>query len=176
MLRSLATIAPSTATSRSASSKTMKGALPPSSIEERMTCVARLLQQLDPTAVEPVKEILRASPLLIQRSTTGPGSEEQTTLSTPVRQAGLLAGCSTSAKELSGVRCAGLNTMVQPAAIAGPILRVPMASGKFHGVTSTHGPTGCLVTMIRVLPSPLTVASPPMRTASSENQRKNSAA
>ena len=44
----------------------------------------------------------------------------------------------------SGVCLAGLTTIVQPAAIAGPILRVPMASGKFHGVMNTHGPTGCL--------------------------------
>ena len=34
----------------------------------------------------------------------------------------------------SGVCCAGLITIVQPAAIAGPILRVPIAIGKFHGV------------------------------------------
>ena len=35
---------------------------------------------------------------------------------------------------VSGVSWAGLTIMVQPAASAGPILRVPMASGKFHGV------------------------------------------
>ena len=35
----------------------------------------------------------------------------------------------------SGVFCAGLITIVQPAATAGPILRVPIAMGKFHGVT-----------------------------------------
>ena len=35
---------------------------------------------------------------------------------------------------VSGVSCAGLTIIVQPAAIAGPILRVPIASGKFHGV------------------------------------------
>ena len=34
----------------------------------------------------------------------------------------------------SGVCCAGLITIVQPAATAGPILRVPIAIGKFHGV------------------------------------------
>lgn len=74
------------------------------------------------------------------------------------------------------MRFAGLKTIVQPAATAGPILRVPMANGKFHGVTSTQGPTGSLETRIRVLPSPERVMSPPIRTASSENQRKNSAA
>ena len=35
---------------------------------------------------------------------------------------------------VSGVSCAGLTIMVQPAASAGPILRVPIASGKFQGV------------------------------------------
>ena len=43
--------------------------------------------------------------------------------------------------------------MVQPAATAGAILRVAMASGKFHGVISRHGPTGFLVTSSRDLPS-----------------------
>ena len=35
---------------------------------------------------------------------------------------------------VSGVSWAGLTIIVQPAATAGPILRVPIASGKFHGV------------------------------------------
>ena len=64
---------------------------------------------------------------------------------------------------------------MHPAAIAGPILRVAMARGKFHGVTSTHGPTGSRLTRIRVFPSGLTMWSPSIRTASSANQRKNSA-
>lgn len=42
----------------------------------------------------------------------------------------------------SGVCAAGLITIVQPAATAGPILRVPIAIGKFHGVMSSVGPTG----------------------------------
>jgi phosphoribosylcarboxyaminoimidazole (NCAIR) mutase len=42
----------------------------------------------------------------------------------------------------SGVCLAGLTIIVQPAATAGPILRVPMASGKFQGVMNRHGPTG----------------------------------
>ena len=60
---------------------------------------------------------------------------------------------STSMNDVSGVSCAGLSTIVQPAAIAGPILRVPIASGKFHGVMSTQGPTGSLEIMRRFLPS-----------------------
>ena len=43
--------------------------------------------------------------------------------------------------------------MVQPAATAGATLRVAMASGKFHGVISRHGPTGLWDTNILRLPS-----------------------
>ena len=57
------------------------------------------------------------------------------------RQAGLHMVCAKS-WEVSGVSLAGLSTMVQPAATAGATLRVAMASGKFHGVISRHGPTG----------------------------------
>ena len=47
------------------------------------------------------------------------------------------------ASAVSGVSAAGLSTTVQPAARAGAILRVAMAAGKFHGVTSAATPTGC---------------------------------
>ena len=58
--------------------------------------------------------------------------------------------------------------------MAGPILRVPMASGKFHGVIMSTGPTGCRMVIRRVLPSGDVDHCPWMRTASSPNQRKNS--
>ena len=48
-------------------------------------------------------------------------------------------------------------TIVQPAAIAGPSLRVPMARGKFHGVTNTQGPTGWRIVRTRPLPVVLTM-------------------
>src|SRR5258706_10978635 len=51
--------APSTAASRSASSKTMKGALPPSSIEVFFTVFEHCSRRILPTAVEPVKVSLR---------------------------------------------------------------------------------------------------------------------
>ena len=76
---------------------------------------------------------------------------------------------------VSGVCCAGLTTIVQPAAIAGPILRVPMASGKFQGVIIRAGPTGCFIVISRVFPSGDVAHCPWTRTASSENHRKNSA-
>ena len=39
-----------------------------------------------------------------------------------------------TASALNGVRPAGFSTIVQPAATAGPIFRVAIAAGKFHGV------------------------------------------
>ena len=56
-----------------------------------------------------------------------------TTLSTPAGRPAS-SRISASASIDSGVCWAGLITIVQPAAIAGPILRVPIAAGKFHGV------------------------------------------
>ena len=56
-----------------------------------------------------------------------------TTLSTPAGRPACSRICA-SASMHSGVCCAGLMTIVQPAAIAGPTLRVPIAIGKFHGV------------------------------------------
>ena len=132
-LRILASIAPSTAASTSASSKTTNGALPPSSIEVRSTLSADCVTSALPTPVEPVKVSLRSRPSSIRALVTSPGLLVGSTDSTPLgRPASSISLASSSM--LSGVSCAGLTIMVQPAAIAGPILRVPMASGKFHGV------------------------------------------
>ena len=96
-----------------------------------------------------------------------------TTLSTP---AGRPASSSTaaSASIVSGVCWAGLTTIVQPAAMAGAILRVPIARGKFHGVTNRQGPTGFFIVSSRLPPAGAGIQRPWMRTASSENQRRNS--
>ena len=76
---------------------------------------------------------------------------------------------------VSGVCDAGFMTIVQPAAMAGPILRVPIASGKFQGVIIKQGPTGCFIVSSRVAPLGATCQRPAIRTDSSANQRKNSA-
>lgn len=98
-----------------------------------------------------------------------------TTLSTP---AGRPTSSNTAARAnmLNGVCWAGLTTTVQPAESAGPIFRIPMASGKFHGVTSRHGPTGWRIVCIRVRASGGRCVRPFTRTASSENHRRYSAA
>src|SRR5260370_8693378 len=80
------------------------------------------------------------------------------------------------ASAVSGVSEAGLRITVQPAANAGPILRVAIAAGKFQGVTKIETPTGCCNTKIRLVPPGLVEISEILRTASSEYQRKNSPA
>ena len=80
------------------------------------------------------------------------------------------------ASAVSGVSSAGLRIIVQPAATAGPTLRVTIASGKFHGVTSSAGPTGRFVTSVRRCPSGAVPKRPEIRDASSANQRRNPAA
>ncbi len=98
---------------------------------------------------------------------------EVTTLTTP---AGSPASASRRVKYrvVSGVSCEGLITTVHPTARAGPILRVAIAKGKFHGVTRNEGPTGRRETIIWPVPSGSNPYRPWMRTASSLNQRRNS--
>src|SRR6266478_3106957 len=134
MLRILAIIAPSIAASTSASSNTMKGALPPSSIAGFTTLSAASCRSLRPTSVEPVNETTRTRGSCSIALTTLPDEREGMTLTTP---AGTPASAriGISASIVSGVSEAGLSTTVQPAASAGPILRVAMAAGKFHAVT-----------------------------------------
>ena len=76
---------------------------------------------------------------------------------------------------VSGVSPAGLTTTGQPAASAGAILRVAIASGKFHGVTSSAGPTPRCSTICRFAPLGAVRVIPLMRTACSEYQRTYSA-
>ena len=133
MLRILATSAPSTAASTSASAKTRNGALPPSSIEVFSMPWAACSTRMRPTSVEPVKVSLRSRGSLMIGAETLLEDEAVMTLSTP---SGSPASWKIRASEsiVSGVCCAGFMTIVQPAASAGPILRVPIAAGKFHGV------------------------------------------
>ena len=86
-----------------------------------------------PTPVEPVNVSLRSRPSSISAVVTSRGLLVGSTESTPLgRPASSISLASISI--VSGVSCAGLTIIVQPAATAGPILRVPIASGKFHGV------------------------------------------
>ena len=146
-LRNLAKTAPATARSRSASSNTMQGALPPSSIDTRFTVPAHCASSCLPMAVDPVKVILRTLSLSVSAPPIS-RADPVTMLTTP---AGTPA-CSAIQPHTnpdSGVAVAGLTTVVHPAASAGPILRASIEDGKFHGVIAPTTPTGCLVTIIR---------------------------
>ena len=128
-----------------------------------------------PTSVDPVKLSLRTRGSCSIAETICPDRRPGSTLTTP---GGTPAAASrlAIASAVSGVSLAGLSTIVQPAASAGPILRVAIAAGKFHGVTSTQIPTGRRRTMIRLAPDGASPTWPSRRTASSAYQRKNSAA
>ena len=146
-LRYLLTRAPSTALSTSASSKTMKGALPPSSRLIFLMVGAHWAARMRPTSVEPVKDRWRTTSL---SHSTWPMAMERcasalSTFSTPGGMPARKAS-SAQARAESGVASAGLMTTGQPAASAGATLRVIMAMGKFHGVMAAHTPTGCLST------------------------------
>ena len=69
--RILATIAPSTAASRSASANTMNGALPPSSITT-FTRAARRRSSTRPTSVDPVNDTMRTA--VVDRGVDEPDS------------------------------------------------------------------------------------------------------
>src|SRR5579863_4843419 len=126
----------------------MKGALPPSSREIFFTVAAHCAINFLPISVEPVKVSLRTvgfeviSPPI---SAAPPVTQEKTPFGTPARSAS-----SHSARAEKGVAEAGFNTIVQPAASAGPHLRVIIAAGKFHGVIAAHTPIGSLMTTMRL--------------------------
>ena len=128
-------IAPATASSRSASSKTMNGALPPSSSETFFTWPAHWAIRSLPTSVEPVKPSLRTigfdviSPPIAGASAASPVTIEKTPGGTPASSASAAI-----ASAVSGVCSAGFSTIVQPTASAGADLRVGIAAGKFQGV------------------------------------------
>ena len=150
-LRNLHMIAPSTAASRSASSKTRNGALPPSSSETFFTVPAHCAISSFPISVEPVKESLRtvgfevSSPPITGASSASPVTIWSTPSGTPAS-----AARSASASAVSGVCSAGLTTIVQPAASAGAALRVIIAAGKFQGVIPAVTPIGSFRTTIRL--------------------------
>ena len=75
----------------------------------------------------------------------------------------------------SGVSVAGLSTSVQPAASAGPALRVIIAIGKFHGVIAAATPTGWRTVSTRRPAAFVGIVSPYRRFASSANHSMNPA-
>src|SRR6478752_454894 len=138
VLRYFDAIAPSTAASRSASPKTMNGALPPSSSDTFFIVLAHCAISDLPTAVEPVNDSFRTVGFDVSSapiSAADPVTTLNTPLGTPARSAS-----SASASAENGVCDAGFNTTVQPAARAGPAFRVIIARGKFQGVMHAATP------------------------------------
>ena len=158
MLRNFETIAPSTAASRSASSKTMKGALPPSSRPTFFTVEAACRISSLPTSVEPVKPTKRTAGCEVMTPPIAVASPVMT-LSTPAGMPARSASTA-SASAVSGVSRAGLTTAVQPAASAGATLRVIIAAGKFQGVIAATTPIGWRITMMRASARWLGIVSP----------------
>src|ERR1700734_554082 len=106
----------------------MNGALPPSSRDIFLTVAAHCAMSFLPISVEPVKVSLRTvgfdviSPPMAE-------ADPVITLNTPCGMPALAASSANASAEY-GVSVAGLHTSVQPAASAGPTLRVIIAAGK----------------------------------------------
>ncbi|OIQ64581.1 hypothetical protein GALL_538670 [mine drainage metagenome] len=125
----------------------MKGALPPSSSDTRFTVSMHFAASILPTAVEPVKVNLAMRGSVVSTSPIGAASPV-TILSTPLGTPASSPSTASASAE-NGVSSEGFSTTEQPAASAGPTLRVIMAAGKFQGVTAATTPTGCFRVMIR---------------------------
>src|SRR6266446_2725715 len=140
-------IAPLTAISISASSKTMNGALPPNSSDIFFIVAAHCsISNLRTVGFE-----VSSPPI----SFDGPVTQEKTPFGTPARSAN-----SHKANAENGVAVAGFSTIVQPAAKAGPAFRVIIAAGKFHGVIAAVTPIGSLVTTMRLSEACAGIVSP----------------
>src|SRR5690606_11260459 len=164
----------STAASRSASSKTMKGALPPSSIDTFLIVDAVCSISTRPTSVDPVKLNLRTIGLLV----ISPPISEAEPVTTEKTPSGTPASCAPTASASAeyGVCVAGFTTMGQRAASAAPPMRLIIADGKFHGVMAAHTPTGSFTTTIRRSAEGAGIVSPYARLPSSANHSKYYAA
>ncbi len=155
----------------------MKGALPPSSSESFFSVGAHCCISLMPTAVEPVNESLRTIGFSQSSAPTSRDAAASAviTLNSPAGMPARSASA-TSASAENGVCGAGLRTMAQPAANAGPALRVIMALGKFHGVIAAVTPTGSFCTRMRLSPAWAGITSPYRRLPSSANHSRKDAA
>ena len=155
------------ASSRSASSNTMKGALPPSSIVVRLSVGAHCSSSSLPTAVLPVKLSLRTSGLPVSSAPISWGLPT-TTLKQPAGKPARSASSAIASAD-RGVSSAGLTTTVQPAASAGATLRAIIALGKFQGVMAATTPTGWRMHTARVCGVAPENTSPSARLACSAN-------
>src|SRR5207237_2250954 len=107
VLRYFDMIAPSTAASRSASSKTMNGALPPSSSDSFFTVLAHCAIRSLPVSVDPVNDSLRTTGWLVSSAPISV-AEPVTTLRPPFGTPARSASAATARRE-NGARDDGFN-------------------------------------------------------------------
>src|SRR6266566_209308 len=133
----------SSARSRSASSNTITGFLPPSSKCTRFSVGAPCAMIAEPVELSPTKPISLIAGCWVSAL---PASSPMpcTVFSTP---SGTPACLTSLAKRsaVTGDHSAGLCTTVQPAARAGAIFQVESMNGVFHGVITPTGPIGTRV-------------------------------
>ena len=140
-LNQIASTAPSTTLSMSASSNTRNGLLPPSSSESRLPLPAVARRIARPTSVEPVKATLSTPGWSTSAAPVRPSPV--TMLTTPSgRRAATHSSANASA--VSDVYSAGFSTSVLPAASAGAIFQASISSGKFHGMIWPTTPSGSM--------------------------------
>ena len=139
-LRNLAVAAACAAAAGSASSNTMTGAWPPSSIDTFFTPSAQRCSSCLPTGTEPVKDTLRTMGEPI-RWRAMRSESPVTRLTAP---GGISASWQAwiSAMQEPGASDAGLTITEQPAPSAAAILRAGSRAGKFHAENAAHTPTG----------------------------------
>src|SRR6185503_19551240 len=150
--------APSSASSRFASSSTIMGFLPPSSSEQCLKLLAEVVPIIRPTALEPVNETARTSGcsnIGAPVSDPNPVTMLTTPLGTPAS-----TRVRTRLKVESGVSCAGLMTQVFPQTSAGNSFQDGIAMGKFHGVIIAQTPKGCRTAMANLFGSSEGVVGP----------------
>ena len=141
---------PASATSRSASAKTMVGDLPPSSSETGISFAAAFCARARPTSVPPVKETLRMAGCVTSRSPTTPPAPGRTEKSPGGRPAA--STMRASSRQTSGLQEAGLSSTALPAASAGATFCASEAMGEFQGVIPATTPSGSCTD--RVIASP----------------------
>jgi hypothetical protein len=137
-----------TAASRSASSRTISGALPPSSSRTGFRCRPAVSAMMRPTRVEPVKFTRLTAGWAISASTTLAASAGAlvTTLTTPVGRP--------ASRRISPIRrwvpgqiSDALSTTVLPQASGRATARTPRITGAFQGAMPTTTPAACRTAM-----------------------------
>ena len=128
-----------TALSRSASSSTTNGSLPPSSSTHFLRCLPAVAATERPARSLPVSVTA-----LMRGSAMTPAVCSLSMCSTPNTPAGTPASASTSAMASAqrGTLVACLSTATLPAISAGARKRNTCQSGKFHGITASTQPMG----------------------------------